>query len=594
VIEKKVPELIHPTNKTDARALKKSIETAYKDQSLDIASQIDQVLKIRNLVAEHPVTAENFDDFQEGLKLRADRLADEFGPGGGAWSLIQELTNIPEFIPPEETRAAKFMLKADVRAYVDAHGVLPERSQVLDMAIERARYIYPEIVGDLPKFGSNEEGRDFQNPNIKLGMRDFPTETVRGYVEHLARSSAESVWDGPIQHRDLPGVALRTYYNGDFQKAMYAIWSNDKLMLSAYGELLAEQMAEVNQTPTTVENRREQTFAKLELFSPGSKLFDYLRDFNGNPTLNGESITEYRRIIADGLNGEPGDLAQLAQKAYVGAQRVEIARQQHRDPALVDIVASPFPDKLVVQLKKEREINWVHVFGSDEKKAFLRNLTDDRLKNKTINADGYALDFETDITRAAFAFDHGQGVKAAERANAEEIKRQLGLISKGNKTVQATLSKLINQNGISLPMTAFGAEAYNPKVDKDGNGPSVMIKESNAFGPRTNFESTYTLISAPNNKVICDLNFMRVGDQLLINGNTICPINRDHKLSGNVSATNYAERHRVSIELDRKDLEKGIIKPKFIIPPTVELHIKPDWGKAATLQKDGQLNDFAA
>jgi hypothetical protein len=50
----------------------------------------------------------------------------------------------------------------------------------------------------------------------------------------------------------------------------------------------------------------------------------------------------------------------------------------------------------------------------------------------------------------------------------------------------------------------------------------------------------------------------------------------------------------VSIELDRKDLEKGIIKPKLITPPTVELHIKPDWGKLAMLNQEGKLNDFSA
>lgn len=591
-IEKKVPELVEPTNKTEAKALIKAIKKAYGEKSMDAAAQIDLVLKRHNPVVDHPVQAENFDDYLEGLKLRGDQLAKEFAPGGDAWSLVEDLTKIPANIPEDEKLGAQILLQADIRAYITEHGFLPERSEVLDMAIDRARYIFPEIAKDLPKFATKKEA-DFQDSSIKLGFRDFPNEEVREYVEALARTSVDTPWDGERQHRDIISNPIRTYYNGDFQKAMYDIWSNEEVMFGAYSSVLEMELAEIDKTPTTPDNLREQLTEKLKLFSPGAQFYTYLETFYGDPRLNGESVTEYRRLLAKTLDVGPAmNPAKIARDAYLKAQRVEIARRAHRDLELISKLAEPFPSVLAVQLKKERAINWVHVIEGDERKGFVGELSGQRLANKAVNEDGFALDFEADVSRASFAFDLGSGTTRVKPGDAKEVKRHLRLISGGNKMVQATLSKLINQNGIAMPMEAYAQRAYNPLLGEEGDGPSWMFRESQALGGRSNFDYAYTLRNAPNNKVICEYDLFRVGDQVMVNGRSIFPINRDATLSGDVSNQNYAERQRVAIELDRKDLEKGIIKPKFITPPTVELHIKPDWGKIALLAKESKLSEF--
>jgi hypothetical protein len=572
ILKHRVPELDAPTHHTEAKALKKAIEDAYSDKSLDAASKIDLLLKNPNASVQAPIQAKNFEEYEGALNARGDALVNEFGPEGEIWPLVEELVGAPSKAPKEELLGAKALLQANIRSYIAENGVLPERAEVLDMAIERVRYIFPDAAKALPKLGINNELLDFKDSNIKLGLKDFPTAASRAQVEELAKQSND----------------------GDFQKAMYQVWSNDKLMLDAYSEQLSGKLLEIEKLPVEPGNVDEQLKEKLKIFAPGTKLFAYLKVFNGDPGLTGESGGEYIRLIYKQLQDNP-DIkpSELAQQAYLAAQKVEIARLQHRDPALIKVVSEPFPDVLVTQLQKEREINWVHVVDSQAQKGFLADLTGDRLKNKPVNADGFALAFEADADRDTFDFSFGRGVQRVDRGSGGDVKRLLGLMSKGNKTVQATLSKLINQNGIALPTGEFLEAAYNPKLGKDG-GPSAIVKESNAMGGRSNFENVYTLRDAPNNKVICEYDFVRIGDQLMINGNTFIPINRDLKLRGDASFENYTERRKVSIELDRKDLEKGVIKPKFITPPTIELHIKPDWGKLAILAKEGRLNDFSA
>lgn len=587
VIEKKVPELIKPTDKTEAKALIKAIKQAYGDKSVDAAAQIDLVLKQKNPVVDHPVKADCFEDYEEGLKLRGDCLAEEFAPGGVAWDLVHDLANLPARIPEEERAAAQYMLKADIRLYITEHGVLPSRAEALDMAIERARYISPDVVKDIPKFSSMQP-KDFRDPNVKLGARDFPTERLRNFIEWTARYDIDTPWEETPGFKKLPP----NYLNGDMQAAMYAAWSNEDLMYEEYGFALKESLAEIDKTPTTPENEKRQIAEKLKLFSPGTKFFEYLQAFNGDPQLNGESIAEYQRaiVLAYRENSSISDPVRLARDAYEGAQRVENARRQHRDPGLVERLGQPFPDEIKIQLKKEREINWVHEFSDKNKKAFTAFMTSPRLVNKPISSDGFSTDFEVDTHRANFSFDMGDGMHQVKYGDSDEVKRQLNKISGGHPVIKKTLSEIINQLGIAEPMQMLGMAEINPHMNDEASS-SAIIKESGVLD-RSNFEPCYAVRLVGKNKFHCEYDLLRSGDQLMINSSQIYPINRDPSLAGDATVKNYAERQRVIIELDRKDLEKGVIKPKFVVPPTVELHIKPDWGKIAVQAREEKTMDF--
>jgi len=139
-------------------------------------------------------------------------------------------------------------------------------------------------------------------------------------------------------------------------------------------------------------------------------------------------------------------------------------------------------------------------------------------------------------------------------------------------------------------MQMLGMTEVNPHM-YDETPHSSIIKESGVID-RSNFEPCYAVRMVGKNKFHCEYNLLRSGDQLMVNSSQIYPINRDPALAGDTNVKNYAERQRVIIELDRKDLEKGVIKPKFVVPPTVELHIKPDWGKIAIQARDGKTMDF--
>lgn len=172
-----------------------------------------------------------------------------------------------------------------------------------------------------------------------LGRSDFPTVELQKQVEALAGTMGA----------EADSVDLSTV----LPQAMMKVWTQPQVMLDGYGQRLSadfdaldkEAEAAIAAAPSgwrlQLDLHQSLLGYKLDMLTPGSKLFEYLRATHPDPALGSEAQEAYRMIMLDHINrGQTDGLGFRAQAAYIEAQSQETAKAGRRDPATTAAICS--------------------------------------------------------------------------------------------------------------------------------------------------------------------------------------------------------------------------------------------------------------
>jgi hypothetical protein len=195
-------------------------------------------------------------------------------------------------------------------------------------------------------------------------------------------------------------------------------------------------------------------------------------------------------------------------------------------------------------------------------------------------------DFVQDAHRSTFTY-HIEGLEPFTNNHLVDKQEREDVSIAGLKAVVdhhpgaiASLSRIINQNGIALgPNVALG-KAYleNPE---EGFAQMRMSQEGDGGPEGKSQHLEYSVTQKGADKLEVSYNFFFKAEELFTMGMRTYPVNRDNKLAGDISTVNYGVHQKVTAEFDVKELQNGIINPKLVGKPMIEMHLKPDWGKIA-------------
>lgn len=571
-MQARIPELNKGkvTEGSEASKLKKQIQVAYKE-ALNVTKEVDKVLKQTNPAVDGPIEAKNFEEYVGELQKRGEALAKEFSPSGKNWSIVALVAKVDDPFILMDQAALQKQIEVRVKQHVETYGKLPTRQKVIEMAAQQASYL------NMPETGVAAEDVDIVDLSLTdlsadfAGYKDFPSPKMRAAVESCMESA---------KFQDA---------GGDFKDAMNMTYVNSKVMDPLHAERLQGMFAQIDAAPQqTGEHPLQKMALKVKNLMPGSRFFQYLSANSSGSKLNGEAINAYQRLLYTSLRdyGQKMNPVEIARNAYACAQKVQSQNLGPQNDATFQTVSRAFTPELKSQLATKGEINWIGVADDAGTKALLNHL---RTVPTQEAHDGYGDTFLTDSNRSTFTFHFGSdkvitNTKGDDTERTELAKLGVRTMVDHDPIAAKTLSQVLSQDGIGYKPNEILTNLYHADFDKD----AVMIRQTGTDdkGPdELEQKLEYIASMTSPNTIEVTYDFYTKADQMLV-GSSFLPVNRDHKLSGDVSPANYAVHQRATVELSIDDLKNGVVNPKMVVKPMIEMHVKPDWGKIKTEQED--------
>jgi len=270
-----------------------------------------------------------------------------------------------------------------------------------------------------------------------------------------------------------------------------------------------------------------------------------------------------------------GNLRQF--KAEV--MREAAAKLYSPDSGFLDRLKTLLPTKLLEIFEDTGVLKQSQSFSKASRDKILEGFTSlepDLKDEKQMGADGIHLQTRKDFERADFSFHSpssadefccGKGKPADRASGIEENFRKL---AKGdqeveNKNVLKVLTTVEGQRALAAQFTELGATLWdNHSVFRNASSDSRPA-ESVKYGFRESPEGT----------IIVTLDYYRGGTELT-DGTTSIPIKTSRGPEAPVGPDNYAIKCSVAIKLLRSDMERGVINPKFVGSPSVNIQFTPD------------------
>lgn len=200
---------------------------------------------------------------------------------------------------------------------------------------------------------------------------------------------------------------------------------------------------------------------------------------------------------------------------------------------------------------------------------------------KQMGADGIHLQTRKDFERADFSFHSpssadefccGKGKPADRASGIEENFRKL---AKGdqeveNKNVLKVLTTVVGQRALAAQFNELRATLWDNH--------SVFRNASSDSRPAESVKYGFREIpgkSPGTGSIIVTLDYYRGGTELT-DGDKSIPIKTSRGPEVPVGPDNYAIKCSVAIKLLRSDMEQGVINPKFVGSPSVNIQFTPD------------------
>lgn len=254
------------------------------------------------------------------------------------------------------------------------------------------------------------------------------------------------------------------------------------------------------------------------------------------------------------------------------------------DSGFLDRLETLLPTKLREIFNKTGALKQSQSFSTASRDNILKGFTSleaDLNDEKQMGADGIHLQTRKDFERADFSFHSptsadefccGKGKPADRASGIEENFRKL---AKGdqeveNKNVLKVLTTVVGQRALAAQFTELRATLW----DKH----SVFRNASSDSRPAESVKYGFREIpgkSPGTGSIIVTLDYYRGGTELT-DGDKSIPIKTSQGPEVPVGPNNYAIKCSVAIRLLRSDMERGVINPKFVGSPSVNIQFTPD------------------
>ncbi len=254
------------------------------------------------------------------------------------------------------------------------------------------------------------------------------------------------------------------------------------------------------------------------------------------------------------------------------------------DSGFLDRLKTLLPTKLREIFNKTGALKQSQSFSKASRDKILEGFTslEPDLKNeKQMGADGIHLQTRKDFERADFSFHSpssadefccGKGKPADRASGIEENFRKL---AKGdqeveNKNVLKVLTTVVGQRALAAQFTELRATLWDNH--------SVFRNASSDSRPAESVKYGFREIpgkSPGTGSIIVTLDYYRGGTELT-DGDKSIPIKTSQGPEVPVGPNNYAIKCSVAIRLLRSDMEQGVINPKFVGSPSVNIQFTPD------------------
>lgn len=277
---------------------------------------------------------------------------------------------------------------------------------------------------------------------------------------------------------------------------------------------------------------------------------------------------------------DSGNLRQVGAEAMLKAT-TELYRP---DSGFLDRLKTLLPTKLREIFNKTGALKQSQSFSTASRDNILKGFTSleaDLNDEKQMGADGIHLQTRKDFERADFSFHSptsadefccGKGKPADRASGIEENFRKL---AKGdqeveNKNVLKVLTTVVGQRALAAQFTELRATLWDNH--------SVFRNASSDSRPAESVKYGFREIpgkSPGTGSIIVTLDYYRGGTELT-DGDKSIPIKTSQGPEVPVGPNNYAIKCSVAIRLLRSDMERGVINPKFVGSPSVNIQFTPD------------------
>ncbi len=277
---------------------------------------------------------------------------------------------------------------------------------------------------------------------------------------------------------------------------------------------------------------------------------------------------------------DSGNLRQVGAEAMLKAT----TKLYRPDSGFLDRLKTLLPTKLLEIFEDTGVLKQSQSFSKASRDNILKGFTSleaDLNDEKQMGADGIHLQTRKDFERADFSFHSptsadefccGKGKPADRASGIEENFRKL---AKGdqeveNKNVLKILTTVVGQRALAAQFTELRATLWDNH--------SVFRNASSDSRPAESVKYGFREIpgkSPGTGSIIVTLDYYRGGTELT-DGDKSIPIKTSQGPEVPVGPNNYAIKCSVAIRLLRSDMEKGVINPKFVGSPSVNIQFTPD------------------
>jgi hypothetical protein len=248
------------------------------------------------------------------------------------------------------------------------------------------------------------------------------------------------------------------------------------------------------------------------------------------------------------------------------------------DSDFLDRLEKLLPTKLLEIFDKTGVLKQSQSFSKASRDKILEGFTSleaDLNDEKQMGADGIHLQTRKDFERADFSFHSPSSAdefccgKGKPEDRAIGIGKNFRKLAKGdqegeNQNVLKVLTTVVGQRALAAQFTELQTTLWdNPSVFRNASSdsrPAESVKYGFREGPKT---------------IIVTLDYYRGGTELT-DGTTSIPIKTSRGPEAPVGPDNYAIKCSVAIKLLRSDMEQGVINPKFVGSPSVNIQFTPD------------------
>ena len=254
------------------------------------------------------------------------------------------------------------------------------------------------------------------------------------------------------------------------------------------------------------------------------------------------------------------------------------------DSGFLDRLKTLLPTKLLKIFNKTGVLKQSQSFSTASRDTILKGFTSleaDLNDEKQMGADGIHLQTRKDFERADFSFHYpssavkfccGEGVPMIRASGIEEnfLKLAKGDQEVENKNVLKVLTTVVGQRALAAQFTELRATLWDNH--------SVFRNASSDSRPAESVKYGFREIpgkSPGTGSIIVTLDYYRGGTELT-DGDKSIPIKTSQGPEVPVGPNNYAIKCSVAIRLLRSEMEQGVINPKFVGSPSVNIQFTPD------------------